>query len=58
MARFDGELPLVLAAYNAGAGAVERHDGIPPYPETKRYVIKVMNRYNSFKQSRYGATGY
>ena len=58
MARFDGELPLVLAAYNAGAGAVERHDGIPPYPETKRHVIKVMNRYNSFRQSRYGATGY
>mgnify|MGYP002863359234 FL=1 len=58
MTRFGGELPLVLAAYNAGAGAVERHDGIPPFPETKRYVIKVMTSYNSFKQSRYGTMGY
>jgi soluble lytic murein transglycosylase-like protein len=58
MTRFGGELPLVLAAYNAGAGAVESHDGIPPYPETKRYVKKVMTSYNSFKQSRYGTMGY
>lgn len=42
MERFDREIPLVLAAYNAGAGAVERYRDIPPYAETQRYVAKVM----------------
>lgn len=37
-----GSLPLALAAYNAGAGAVRRHGGIPPYPETQGYVARVL----------------
>lgn len=37
---------LMLAAYNAGEGAVARHGGIPPYPETVRYVRKVIAEYN------------
>nr|WP_246086413.1 lytic transglycosylase domain-containing protein [Roseinatronobacter monicus] len=37
-----GSLELALAAYNAGAAAVIRHDGIPPYPETIGHVRKVM----------------
>jgi soluble lytic murein transglycosylase-like protein len=50
--RFGNNLPLVLAAYNAGEGAVERHGRrIPPYAETRRYVADVMATYE-----RLGAT--
>jgi len=43
--RFQGDLGRVLAAYNAGEGAVERHVGIPPYRETRQYVIHVLEQY-------------
>ena len=43
--RFDGDLGKVLAAYNAGEGAVDRHLGIPPYRETRHYVLSVLQRY-------------
>ena len=42
--RFDGDLPQALAAYNAGETAVVRYRGIPPYPETKDYIQKVLTR--------------
>jgi soluble lytic murein transglycosylase-like protein len=43
--RFEGDLPLAVAAYNAGENAVVAYRGIPPYRETRRYVTRVLRRY-------------
>jgi soluble lytic murein transglycosylase-like protein len=45
LAFFEGDVPLVLAAYNAGERAVEKYRGIPPYPETRNYVKKITGIY-------------
>jgi soluble lytic murein transglycosylase-like protein len=44
MDRFGDNLPLVLAAYNAGEVAVIKHRGVPPYRETRAYVKRIMKR--------------
>lgn len=43
--RFDYSAHRALAAYNAGPGAVEKHGGIPPYPETRTYVDRVLSEF-------------
>jgi soluble lytic murein transglycosylase-like protein len=43
--RFEGNVELALAGYNAGEGAVDKYDGIPPYNETKNYVKIISKRY-------------
>ncbi|MCX7561160.1 transglycosylase SLT domain-containing protein [Sulfitobacter sp. F26204] len=42
MEEFDGDPILVLAGYNAGEGSVRKHQGVPPFPETRDYVPKVL----------------
>ena len=48
--RFSQNIPLALAAYNAGTSAVRKYGGIPPFPETKRYIFKVLNYYDIYKR--------
>jgi hypothetical protein len=48
--RFNGDLVLTVAAYNAGEGAIQRYHGVPPYLETRRYVQRVLHHYYAFRQ--------
>ncbi|MCL2049407.1 MAG: lytic transglycosylase domain-containing protein [Defluviitaleaceae bacterium] len=50
---FDNDTDLAVAAYNAGSGAVRRHNGIPPYEETQRHVPKVRQFLEEYTVQQY-----
>ncbi|HEY6881298.1 MAG TPA: lytic transglycosylase domain-containing protein [Polyangiales bacterium] len=47
--QWKGDLVKTVASYNAGPGAVERYNGVPPFGETRRYVTRVLERYYSYQ---------
>ena len=56
--RFRGDLPLALAAYNAGEHVVDRYRTVPPITETRRYVRKVLRYYRTFLANDLASTGH
>jgi hypothetical protein len=54
--RFDNDLELALAAYNAGPATVRRYRGIPPYRETREYVERVLTSYTRLRRQLWQQT--
>jgi hypothetical protein len=49
---YDGNVPLALASYNAGATNVAQYGGVPPFPETQNYVKQITHLVNSSRRAR------
>lgn len=49
--KYDQSVPMALAAYNAGPGAVDKYHGVPPYKETQNYVKNVMKSYRTYQST-------
>jgi hypothetical protein len=54
--RFDGDVQLALAAYNAGSRHVRNYEGIPPFKATRRYIKKVLKFHRKFKMQQSGGS--
>jgi soluble lytic murein transglycosylase-like protein len=49
---YDGNVPLALASYNAGATNVQQYGGVPPFPETQNYVKQITHLVNASRRAR------
>jgi soluble lytic murein transglycosylase-like protein len=52
---YHGDLRLALAAYNAGPRSIAKYRGLPPYPETRKYIATILGRYHRVQGKNSGA---